>query len=184
VKTALQFSGGKDSLALLWYMEALWPYLDVVYMDSGDAFPSTQGMVTYLKSIVPNFIHLRGDSVEYRRQYGDPTPRSWVNCCKDNIWQPIYEYVRDRGYRQILRGSKACDPHVHMTFPGDVLEGVLFTYPLWHWSDADVKSYLGDRLPPAYLMGAVGMPDCRTCTAVEACGGSTRQVWKALHADV
>lgn len=34
MKTALQFSGGKDSLATLFYMRSLWPYLTVVNVDT------------------------------------------------------------------------------------------------------------------------------------------------------
>jgi phosphoadenosine phosphosulfate reductase len=181
VKVALQFSGGKDSLALLWYMQAMWPFIDVIFMDTGDMYPSTLKRVEELKSIVPSFIHLKSDAPAYRRQHGDPHGATWLQCCFNNVYEPMHRYIRANGYRQVLRGTKAVDPHVHIVYPGDVLDNILFTFPLWHWTDIDVEQYLGLRLPTEYRMGAVGMPDCKTCTAVEMCGGTTKRIWDETH---
>lgn len=177
MKAALQFSGGKDSLALLWFMQALWPYVDVIFMDAGDVYPSTMKRVMEVAKLLPNFIHLKSDAKEYRREHGDPDNVTWMQCCGANIYQPMHEYLLEHGYRQVLRGTKAVDPHVHMVFPGDVLDGILFSFPLWFWTDIDVMLYLGERLPVEYRFGAVGMPDCKSCTALEMCGGTTKRVW-------
>lgn len=174
---ALQFSGGKDSLALVYFMQALWPFCDVIFMDTGDALPETIERVEEVKGLVPKFTWLKSDSLAYRKEHGDPNRESWIRCCVANVYKPMHEYVLSQGYRQIIRGTKAIDPHLHLVFPGDVLDGILYTFPLWHWTDRDVMQYLGDKLPKPYKMGAIGMPDCATCTATEMCGGSTKVLW-------
>jgi phosphoadenosine phosphosulfate reductase len=181
MKSALQFSGGKDSLALLWFTQALWPFIDVIFMDAGDVYPSTMKRVEEMAKLVPNFIHLKSDAPAYRREHGDPDGETWFRCCTDNIYLPMHEYITANGYRQVLRGTKAVDPHIHAVFPGDMLDGVLFTFPLWFWTDVDVMTYLGDRLPTEYRFGAVGMPDCASCTAIEMCGGTTKRVWDFIN---
>lgn len=177
IRTALQFSGGKDSLALLFHVRALWDFIDVVHVDSGDLPPDMKELIRDIEHLIPNFIRIQADSIGYRERHGVPDGDTWPQCCNANIWRPMMDYLNLSGHRQVLRGTKACDPHVHGVFPGDVADGILFTFPLWHWSDADVDRYLGDLLPGAYQNGAVGMPDCYTCQADEACGMKTQKLW-------
>lgn len=181
MKIALQFSGGKDSLALLWYMEALWDFIDVIFVDTGDVYPSTLRRVERMAARVPNFIKIDTDSVAYRAEHGNPDAKTWLECCVANVYQPMHEYVIKNGYRQVLRGTKAVDPHIHLVFPGDIIDGILFTFPLWGWTDLAVMQYLGKRLPDEYRIGAVGMPDCKTCPAFEMCGGTTKPLWDAMN---
>lgn len=176
--SALQFSGGKDSLALVYYMRALWDFVDVIFVDAGDALPETLERVARIESQVPKFTRLRTDAPAYRQEHGDPNGGTWLNCCVANIYAPMQQYVLRQGYRQIIRGTKSCDPHIHVVFPGDIVDGILYTFPLWHWNDAAVEAYLGVQLPEPYRFGAIGMPDCKTCTAVEMCGGTTKGLWQ------
>lgn len=178
MRTALQFSGGKDSLALLLHMRALWNFLTVLHVDSGDLPEPARKIIAEVAATVPHFRTIRADSVGFRREHGSPTGDNWAQCCNANIWLPMNTAVREMGFKQLMRGSKACDPHIHVVFPGEVVEGVLYTFPLWHWSDLEVEAYLGPLLPNAYREGAVGMPDCATCQADEACGGRTKDLWK------
>jgi 3'-phosphoadenosine 5'-phosphosulfate sulfotransferase (PAPS reductase)/FAD synthetase len=150
-------------------------------MDTGDMYPSVLERVEKLKARVPSFIHLRSDAPEFRRHFGDPNDANWLDCCRANVYAPMHEYLRKNGYRQVLRGTKAVDPHIHLVFPGDVIDGVLYTMPLWHWTDAAVEQYLGMRLAEPYRRGAVGMPDCKTCTATAMCGGSTKVIWDEVE---
>jgi phosphoadenosine phosphosulfate reductase len=179
MRTALQFSGGKDSLALLMHMRALWPFLTVIHVDSGDLPLSARMMIEKLRLSVPHFKTIKADSLGYRAKHGDPTGRDWTRCCNENIWMPMNTALHEMGFKQVIRGSKACDPHIHVVYPGEVVEGMLYTFPLWHWSDKDVEDYLGPMLPDAYRNGSVGMPDCATCPVEEACGGRTKDLWKA-----
>lgn len=178
MKTALQFSGGKDSLALLLHMRALWDHLTVVHVDTGDLPESAVELVASVAASVPHFKTVYTDSKLFRRANGDPTGDNWARCCSVNIWMPMHDAIREAGFRQIMRGTKACDPHIHAVFPGDIADGLLFTFPLWNWSDKDVENYLGDHLPAGYKRGAEGMPDCVSCTAQEACGMRTKHLWK------
>jgi hypothetical protein len=88
------------------------------------------------------------------------------------------QFIYGRGYRQVFRGSRKFDPHFHGVFPGDVTDGVLYTMPLWDWTNAQVNDYLGSVLPAEYLADVNGMPDCLTCSVVESCGGKNREVWE------
>ena len=98
---------------------------------------------------MPHFIHLKSDAKAYRKMHGDPDSESWFRCCTDNIYLPMHEYITKNHYRQVMRGTKAIDPHIHTVFPGDMLDGVLFTFPLWFWTDVDVMIYLGDSCRPS-----------------------------------
>lgn len=178
IKTALQFSGGKDSLAVLFYMRSLWPHIAVVNVDTGDAPEHAKRVIAQVAEMVPNFLQIRSDSKGFREQYGQPTGDNWTQCCAANIWMPMNHAIREMGFRQIIRGTKACDPYIHGVFPGDVVDGLLCTFPLWYWSDKDVENYLGDHLPEAYRNGAHGMPDCASCPAEEACGMKTKHLWQ------
>ena len=179
MKTALQFSGGKDSLALLYYVQSLWEFIDVIVIDAGDMYSATRARVELVSKLVPNFVYLKSDAPAYRKVHGDPNDANWLACCVANVYAPMHDYIKKHGYRQILRGTKAVDPHIHLAFPGDVMDGILMTFPLWHWSDLEVMEYLGERLPLEYRLGAIGMPDCRTCTAFGQCGGTTKHIWDA-----
>lgn len=178
MRSVIQFSGGKDSLALLFHLEALLPFLDVVMVNTQDMTEAAYENAALAKTMAPNFHVINTFSNDYRRIYGDPTSQNWLNCCAANIWTPMQNFIKQKGYRQIFRGTKRCDPYIHGVYPGDVVGGMIYSMPLWEWSDEDVKDYLGSKLPKAYQDGAKGMPDCVSCPVPESCGGRTRDMWK------
>ena len=45
MKTALQFSGGKDSLACIHLMRSHWDTLTVYHVDTGDLLPEVREIV-------------------------------------------------------------------------------------------------------------------------------------------
>jgi len=177
MKAALQFSGGKDSLALVFHLQALLPYIDVLMLDTGDMTEAAYENAQLVKQIAPHFKVIETDSKAHRKESGDPTSANWLNCCLANIWAPMAEYLYANGYKQVFRGTKRCDPYLHGVTPGDVVQGVIYTLPLWEWSDEDVRTYLGTKMPEQYLNGAKGMPDCVSCPVPESCGGRTRGLW-------
>ena len=177
IRTALQFSGGKDSLALVYHLEALLPFIDVVMLDTGDLTEEAYKNAEMIRSIAPNFEVINTFPKFYRQTVGEPTSQNWIQCCAENIWLPMAQHIKANGYRQIFRGTKRCDPHLHGVFPGDVIDGVVYTMPLWDWSDDEVKAYLNEKLPEPYRNGAGSMPDCVSCPVPEACGGRTRRLW-------
>ena len=172
-KSAVQFSGGKDSLALVYHLQALLPHMDVVMVDTGDMPHHAYRNAELAQSIAPNFIILRSPP-----RTTTPTSEDWPLCCATHIWEPMAAFIQDAGYRQVFRGAKRCDPHFHGVYPGDEVNGVVYTMPLWDWSDHDVYAYLADKLPDPYTRGARGMPDCMSCPVPESCGGHTRDLWR------
>jgi 3'-phosphoadenosine 5'-phosphosulfate sulfotransferase (PAPS reductase)/FAD synthetase len=69
-RIALQFSGGKDSLAVLFLMR---PYLDrltVYHVDSGDAFPETTELIDKIAKHIPHFVRVQGRKKEVEAELG------------------------------------------------------------------------------------------------------------------
>ncbi len=189
-KAALCFSGGKDSLALL---HKAVPYLDritVFFADTGAVYPHVkQFVIDACKEVGADLIMVEPfmKVLEFTETYGYPSDlvptdlspdmawaapkkpeqmlQSYFNCCGNMIWAPTLAAIRDRGLRIILRGTKACDPHV--TAPhGFQQNGFEYRSPLWDWSDADVMAYLADKkMPEQYKLGILDSMDCWPCTA-------------------
>ena len=171
MSAVIQFSGGKDSLALCYHLQAIRDMVDVVMVDTGDMPDAAYRNLELVADLGYTIIVLKPP-----RDVPDIDGSNWTECCYRNIWGPMSDYVNGK-YRQVFRGSKRCDPHFHGVFPGDIVSNVLYTMPLWDWSDDDVKEYLGVRLPKEYEL-AEGMPDCLSCPVTESCGGRTRHLWR------
>ena len=173
MKTALQFSGGKDSLALLMHMKAFWPFMDVLHVNTGDSPEPVEEIIEWASKTLPRFTVIYSDSREFRRTHANPNGESWFNCCAANIYLPMAALVKHNGYRQILHGTKRCDPHIHGAFPGDIHDGVIYTFPLWDWSDRDVETIWASRCRPRT---AKGRSVCRTASHVppQSPAGATR----------
>lgn len=190
----LQFSGGKDSTALLYSAR---PYLDritVVYGDTGAAYPHVKKYVEDRCRDLGATLHIVSPPLpvmEYTEKTGLPsdilpfwievqnvpwlrrTPEQLVQspflCCGAMIWAPMQQYIRDSGAKLVLRGAKSCDEHRGVS-PGYVEDGVAYESPIWDWSDEDVFGYLereGVDLPEQYdaKWGPIDSLDCWCCTA-------------------
>ena len=179
MRAVIQFSGGRDSLALAYHMRALTPFVDVVMVDTGDMPDAAYKNLQLVRDLGFNVELVQTRSDDWRSRNGNPSGDNWIACCFHNIWMPMGEFVQQRGYRQVIRGTRRCDPHFHGVMPGDIVDGVLYTFPLWDWTDKQVNDYLGPLLPEAYRNDVNGMPDCLTCPVMEACGGKNREVWNA-----
>mgnify|MGYP000647980228 CR=1 FL=1 len=179
MRAVIQFSGGRDSLALAYHMRALTPFVDVVMVDTGDMPLYAYENKALVKSLGFNVHVVQTHPSDWRVENGQPDGSNWTVCCYRNIWLPMSEFIEANGYRQVIRGTRRCDPHFHGVMPGDIVDGVLYTFPLWDWTDKQVNDYLGPLLPEAYRNDVNGMPDCLTCPVMEACGGKNREVWNA-----
>lgn len=185
---ALQFSGGKDSLACLWLLEPFWPHLTVVWGNTGDAFPETLELMSQVRAMVPRFREVRSDQRAQIARYGYPVdvlpvrnhpdvmrlihphPRpklqSCVACCNENLWQPVMAAMRDMGATLIIRGQRKAEVQRTPLRSGDVHEGVEFLFPIEEWSGEEVRAYLADKpigLPENYEVMDTGL-DCMLCT--------------------
>lgn len=186
-KIALQFSGGKDSLAVLYLLKPYWNVLTVYYCNSGDAFPETAALAQAIKEKVPSFVEVKGRQPETQKQYGWPsdvvscgnTPFARILghddfplidryiCCKLSIMDPMDERMKEDQITLIIRGQKAADKR-KAPLKGGVYDGVELLFPIEDWKDADIFQYLIEQnveIPQYYLDGLTSAPDCMYCTA-------------------
>jgi len=186
MKTAvLQFSGGRDSLALLLYMRPDWPLMTVVYTASGDEYPETRALVEKVKRLVPDFVEVQGQVQEVYASYGPPsdlvqTSGAWAGhysqaplldrhfCCFQSIMLPMHVEMVKAGVKTIFRGQRLTDNPKSPVHSGQTLAGVTVVYPIQDWTEKQVEDFIlteGFELPPYYTYGATSAPDCMHCTA-------------------
>lgn len=205
--TALQFSGGKDSLACL-HLFKNHPEAVVLFADTGSSVP---GVREYVHKTVADLglpIHIvRPPSPcdEWQNEMGYPSdivpvdaaPLMRVNspgkyhpivpysaCCERHIWRPLMDGIKEIGATVVVRGSKGTD-HKISVGDGYVEDGVVFRSPLWTWTDDDVFAYLesvGAELPPQYSIENADSLDCWCCTAyMDAAGAARYEFMKKFH---
>lgn len=187
-KIALQFSGGKDSLAVLFLMR---PYLDrltVYFVNSGDAFPETLEFIEAIKKHIPHFVEVAGRKKEVEAEFGwcsdivpcgstsfgqmmghdGPLLMDRYTCCFKSLMEPMYERMKADGITLIIRGQKNADDKKPPLRSGSSLDGFEFLYPIEDWTDEVLFKYLTDEgapLPRYYADGMTSAPDCMHCTA-------------------
>lgn len=187
-KIALQFSGGKDSMAVLHLLRDYWDRLTVYYLDSGDAFPEVLEVVAEAEAMVPNFMRIPGRVNHVTEQHGFPSDvvpcgSTWMGrmagdrdvpmlsryeCCWLSIQQPMQERMVADGITLLIRGQKNADRHKGPYRSGDIAAGFEFFYPVEDWTDEDVLLYLKDlgvKLPRFYDYGVSTGPECKKCSA-------------------
>ncbi|MFC5476558.1 phosphoadenosine phosphosulfate reductase family protein [Massilia suwonensis] len=188
-KIALQFSGGRDSLALLLAMRLYWDRVTVYYTNSGDAYPETQALVDAVRGVVPHFVEIKGRVKEVHEQMGWPSDvmhpgtgfafakqdiDGYVqlidrhNCCFNSIMLPMHERMKADGITLLLRGQRDEDTTKSHVKSGDIIDGVQLMFPIAHWSTDQVNKYIASQgvpLPPYYAAGLTSAPDCMRCTA-------------------
>jgi len=183
----LQFSGGKDSLAVLYLSRPDLKDIDV-HFGNAAALPS---VVEYVQRVCDRLgarlkIIRPEQAIEvFQAEHGLPSDllpvwntkqtawtgsgvklQSSASCCSAMLWGPMYRAVLNSGSRTVLRGAKACDEQRGVP-PGFTDEnGISYFSPIWNWSDEDVFSYLkreGAEIPEHY--GEVDSSlDCWLCT--------------------
>ena len=188
-RIALQFSGGRDSLALLLAMRPYWDHITVYYTNSGDAYPETKALIDAVKTIVPNFVEIMGRVKDVHEEMGWPSDvlqpgagfafakqdiDGYVplidrhNCCYKSIMLPMHERMNADGITLLLRGQRDEDTTKSHVKSGDVINGIQIMFPLAHWTTEQVDQFILDQgvpLPPYYAEGLTSAPDCMRCTA-------------------
>lgn len=188
-RIALQFSGGRDSLALLLAMRPYWDRVTVYYTNSGDAYPETKALVDAVASIVPHFVEINGRVNQVHEQMGWPSDvmqpgagyqfakeniDGYVplidrhNCCFNSIMVPMHERMKADGITLLMRGQRDEDTTKSHVKSGDVIDGVQLMFPIAHWTTVQVDQYIesqGMPMPPYYAAGLTSAPDCMRCTA-------------------
>lgn len=181
----IAFSGGKDSLAMLYLLQPLWDDATVMWVNTGAAHDSTLEQMAQVRAMVPHFLEVRSDVTGFVERNGFPadavpvwsSPQarnmagatvefcSAVECCASNLWIPAMGAVRELGAKVVYRGQKLSDAKQSAIEDGYTEFGVTYRFPLAHWSDQDVLKYLGERVPAYYLAGEESSRDCWLCTA-------------------
>lgn len=200
-KPALQFSGGKDSLACLYLFEEQLDDLTVYWMNTGDGCPETLTLIEQLKPRIPNFVEITSDVKTWRDTYGTPSDlvpatshyianyygqggaklTHRLDCCAANIMAPMHARMVADGVDCVIRGTKKCDTGT-VPFEGkDEFYEVML--PIKDWSHQDVFDYLASVDAPYNPMydhyKGISAPECFGCTAWWDDGKSA--YFKALH---
>lgn len=189
MKTVLQFSGGKDSTALMYLTDL--DQVTVLFADTGATFPHLVRHVhETCEKLNANLVVVKPpvDVFEHTKTFGlpadvvpveasammapfmNPSPKqllqSYVHCCGAMLWDPLFKYIKEHGVDHVLRGSKKSDRRVGVG-PKVEVDGITYESPLWDWSDEDVFTYLKDQgvsLPEHYEKINDSL-DCWICTA-------------------
>ena len=188
-RTALAFSGGKDSQACLELLRPNWGALTVYWLNTGDALPETEEVVRRAQAEVPHFVEVKTDVRAWRRQHGDPVDlvpvtaepigmmygmsgRGLVSrfaCCFHNLMLPLHECLLRDEVEVVIRGTKLADTgQVPHDGPSDVYDVFL---PLLNWSHDDVFSFLNQRGIATSAVYSqldemhISAPECLHCTA-------------------
>ena len=190
MKEAVQFSGGKDSLAVMYLMRDRLPGMTVYFGDTGHAYPhmldfaqrTVARLGGTLKIVRPpvhidayqSAVGLPADivpvehSVAMRPYIKEQKPliQASLLCCSIMLWQPLVRALVEDGITDVYRGSKGADHHVGAA-DGVTESGITYHSPLWGWTDEQVFAYLkgqGAELP-AHYAGVNTSFDCMYCTA-------------------
>jgi phosphoadenosine phosphosulfate reductase len=186
-KIAANFSGGKDSLAVIYMLRGHLDRVTVYHNDTGDLLPEVMEVVEQAKALCPNFVHIRGDVLAWQRKHGLPSdlvpysasdigrqvgqertrlvPR--YDCCHANLMQPLWDRVIADGNTLVIRGTKRVDFPTLPVVDREVRDGIEFWYPLQEWSHAEVFEYLRREGAPICRIYEEGLqaPECSRCTA-------------------
>ena len=206
-RAILQFSGGKDSTALLHLAKPWLDQIVVYFADTGATFPHVIEFVhTECKRLgatleiikppvsiatwheaegLPSDIVPVESTAEMQWTLKDKAPRKlqpYTKCCFAMLWLPLQNAIKSSGIKTVLRGSKKCDARVGVP-DGHVEDGITYRSPLWDWSDTDVYAYLakeGVKLP-AHYSDVPDSLDCHICSAHLRHHGAAKLRWTKTH---
>lgn len=187
-RIALQVSGGRDSLAVLYLLRAYWDRLTVYWCNTGNAFPETQDIMSLVRDEVPHFVEINGDQPSNIAAHGFPSDivpvsntvhglaiagslgpllQDRYSCCWRTMMQPTDARMKADGITLIIRGQRNSDALKSPLRSGAVADRFELLFPIEDWSEQQVMDYLqANRLPiPRFYKMLKGAPDCMNCSA-------------------
>lgn len=202
---AIQFSGGKDSLAILYLMRDRLKDVPVYFGNTGHVYPHMLNSVrktceklgadlreiyppTSIDSYQANFglpsdivpVEATATMAAFSKTPSKTRLQASIACCNAMLWQPLYQAMINDGIKTVYRGSKASDHHVGVSDGYIDANGITYRSPIWAWSDEDVLAYLtevGAELPEHYSVVNNSF-DCIYCTAfLNHKGANKRLQW-------
>ena len=186
-KTALMFSGGKDSMACLYLYEDELKDITVIWCNTGKNYPEALEVISKARKMCPNWIELQIDRDLQWSKNGLPSDlvpvdftnfgqsitsqkpfaiQSYLQCCFENIAKPAWDTAIGLGFTKIIRGQRKDETYRSTSINGQTEVGVTFIHPLEDWTKEEVLSFLKKEmgeLPDHYSLDHSSM-DCYDCT--------------------
>jgi 3'-phosphoadenosine 5'-phosphosulfate sulfotransferase (PAPS reductase)/FAD synthetase len=186
-RAALHFSGGKDSLALVYLLRPVWDRLTLYHVDAGDLLPEVREIVDMVAGMVPDFRRIETNAAQWAEAHGMPsdlvpttcTPLGLAigassrplvdrfSCCVSNIMAPMHARMMRDGVTLVIRGTKKADLARLPAVSGDTSLGYELWLPIQDWSHDQVFEYLREVGAPICRVyeHKVQAPECATCPA-------------------
>lgn len=181
----LAFSGGKDSLACWYLMRDYNPI--VFWVNTGKAYPETLALIDEIRAEAGEFIEVRSDQQKQIDENGLPSElvpigatafgmqisgegstkvQSHLQCCYDNIAQPILKAVHERGVTHLIRGQRNDEANKSTSRDGDMVDGIVFVQPIETWTKERVLDFIKTHrgsIPEHFSIEHSSL-DCYDCT--------------------
>jgi len=188
-RIALNFSGGKDSLACLLLLRPFLEKITVYWLNAGDGFPETLEIIKQAKKFIPHFVEVSSSVFDVVQNYGIPSDlvpygstahahalnagvsplmQDRVACCYRSIMEPMYRRMKQDGITLIIRGQKNSDEHKGAISSGQIIDGIEFLHPVEFWTQFEVIAFIkkhGFAEQDYYTQGMAHAPECMTCSA-------------------
>ena len=185
---AIQFSGGKDSTAMLYLFRDRLPDVTVYWANTGDTPPEVMEHIDAIRTIVPNFVEVTSNALLDRQINGNPTDallldnllatygataavkrRTSFDCCMANNMMPMHERMLIDGITDVYRGQRNTDTHKSPVSDGQDVGPYRIHFPIQDMSTDDVFAILkaaeSEGFPvPTWYGELSSTPDCLTCT--------------------
>lgn len=186
-RVALQLSGGRDSIAVLYLLKPWLDRITVYWVNTGAAFPETVALMAELRAWIPRFVEISGDQPGHINRFGYPsdlvptssTPvgrlvapgtaaiQDRYTCCINVMMLPMQKKMVEDGITLVIRGQKNADKLKAPSRSGTREYGAELLFPIQDWTAREVMDYLkaqGAPVPRFYEM-LESAPDCMTCSA-------------------
>jgi 3'-phosphoadenosine 5'-phosphosulfate sulfotransferase (PAPS reductase)/FAD synthetase len=182
-RIALQFSGGKDSLAVATLLRPHADRITVYWAHGVDVFPETQAAINWCRQHYKRFAEIQTPqppgvvsdlipadaTIIGRMATGSTRPHllDRYACCYLTLMKPMAQRMEHDGVTLVIRGQKRADALKSPIPDAHIEAGRTYWFPLEHWTDADVFDYLrAEGTPiPEYYGELKGGLDCAGCSA-------------------